>query len=264
MIQGFAELPMYSAPERVAQASEAWLARILERLGAQRVQGAPSGLPDLWLSDQLLLAQTCGYPLMTLLRGKVRLLGRPAYDLPNSADGLHCSLLVVRADDPRHELKDFFGSHGLVNSHDSNSGMNLLRHSLAPLQRDGRFFSQVSLTQGHRQSLRWLREGRGDLAAIDSVTYDYLARDASEEVTGLRILARTASGPCLPYITALNVNAAEAETIRQAMNQALLDLPDVAQALAIRQVLKASEEDYQVLLNYEQQAIEQGLPSLFA
>ena len=262
MIQGFAELPMYSAPERVAQASEAWLARIFEVLGAQRLQGVALELPELWLSPQLLLAQTCGYPLMTLLRGKVRLIGRPVYELPHSADGLHCSLLVVRADDPRGSLADFLGSHGLINSEDSNSGMNLLRHAVAPLQRDGQFFSRVSLTSGHRHSLRFLKEGHGDLAAIDSVTYDYLARDASAEVSGLRILTRTAHGPCLPFITALSVDVAQAEVIRHALNQALSDLPDVAQALAISQVLAAHEDDYQILLDYERQAAEQGLPSL--
>jgi ABC-type phosphate/phosphonate transport system substrate-binding protein len=215
------------------------------------------------LSSQLVLAQTCGYPLMTRLRDKVRLIGRPVYQLPNSADGLHCSLLLVRADDPRTTLHEFFDSHGLVNNEDSNSGMNLLRHAVAPLQQGGRFFSRVSLTDGHRNSLRELKVRRGDVAAIDSVTYDYLARDASEEVAGLRILARTASGPCLPYITALSVDADQAEVIRHAMNQALLELPAVARTLAISEVLAARERDYQVLLDYEQQAVGHGLPSLF-
>ncbi|MCI8209447.1 phosphate ABC transporter substrate-binding protein [Pseudomonas sp. S25] len=263
MIQGIAELPMYNAPARVAEASEAWLARIFEVLGAQRLQSAGLDLPQLWLSDQLLFAQTCGYPLMTLLSGKVRLLGRPVYELPHSADGMHCSLLVVRADDPRRALTAFCGSHALVNSEDSNSGMNLFRHAVAPLQREGRFFSRVSLTGGHRHSLRELKEGRGDLAAIDSVTYDYLARDASEEVSGLRILGRTASSPCLPFITALSIDAVQADAIRLAMNQALLDLPDVAQALAIKRVMPAQTDEYQVLLDYERQASEQGLPLLF-
>ncbi len=260
----FAELSMYTAPLRVQQASEAWLARICQLLGAQRSSAADLPLPELWLSENLLLAHTCGYPLMTLLQGKVRLVGRPAYELPHSAAGNHCSLLMVRADDPRTGLQDFFGSHGLVNSEDSNSGMNLLRHAVAPLQHKGRFFAGVSLTGGHRLSLRGLKERRGDLAAIDSVTYDYLARDASEEITDLRILARSAASPCLPFITAHTASDAQVEGIRQAMNQALRDLPEIAQVLAISSVLPASEADYHVLLDYRQQAIDMGLPSLFA
>ena len=261
MIQGFAQLSMYTAPVRVQQASETWLARIVQLLRAERLSGELE-LPQLWLSPQLLLAQTCGYPLMTLLRDKVRLIGRPVYELPRSADGNHCSLLLVRADDPRTRLTEFRDSHGLINSEDSNSGMNLLRHQIAPLQRDGRFFGRISATGGHRNSLRWLKEGRGDLAAIDSVTHDYLARDSSEELAGLRILARSAISPCLPYITALGVNAVQAEQIRAAMNQALLDLPEVAQVLAIGEVLSASAADYQVLLDYERQARDAGLPWL--
>jgi len=260
MAHGFAELLMYTAPERVREASEAWLTRILERLGATRQSAAELDFPQLWLSPDLLLTQTCGYPLMTLLRGKVRVIGRPVYELAHSGEGNHCSLLVARADDPRSELADFRGSHGLINNEDSNSGMNLLRHRLAPLQRDGQFFSQTSFTGGHRNSLRWLREGRGDLAAIDSVTYDYLARDQSEEVSGLRILGQTAIGPCLPFIGPLSLDAGQAEHVREVMNLALVDLPEVAAVLAIREVLPAREADYQVLLDYEHEARALGFP----
>lgn len=262
MIQGFAQLPMYTAPARVQQASESWLRHIVQLLGAERLPGEGLDLARLWLSPQLLLAQTCGYPLMTRLRDKVRVVGRPVYELPHSSEGNHCSLLMVRADDPRTRLVEFRGSHGLINSDDSNSGMNLLRHQLAPLQQDGRFFARVCTTGGHRASLLRLKEGRGDLAAVDSVTYDYLARDASEEVAGLRILTHSAVSPCLPYITALEGDAAYAERLREAMNQALADLPEVAQVLAIREVLPASPADYQVLLDYERQARTWGLPLL--
>jgi hypothetical protein len=48
----------------------------------------------------------------------------------------------------------------VINSEDSNSGMNLLRQRLAPLQRDGQFFAKVGISGAHRESLRWLREER--------------------------------------------------------------------------------------------------------
>ncbi|MFS2158115.1 phosphate/phosphite/phosphonate ABC transporter substrate-binding protein [Pseudomonas sp. Pseusp122] len=259
MIHGLAELLMYVAPPRVCEAQQTWLREILRRLNAERLSADGLDLPRLWLSPDLLLTQTCGYPLMTRLQGKVQVVGRPVYHLPHSADGNHCSLLLVREDDPRQNLADFYGSHGLLNSADSNSGMNLLRQRLAPLQRDGRFFAQVSFSGGHRDSLRLLKARRGDLAAIDSVTYDYLARDHSEEVTGLRILIESAASPCLPYITARDVDP---EPIRQAMNSALLALPEVAEILAIEQVLPASEADYHVLLDYEREAQALGLASI--
>lgn len=259
MTQGLAELLMYVAPPRVCAAQQLWLEEILRRLGAERLDAAGLGLQQLWRSPRLLLTQTCGYPLMTQLRGEVGIVGRPVYRLPHSADGNHCSLLMVREDDPRQSLGEFFGSHGLLNGEDSNSGMNLLRQCLAPLQRGGRFFALVCVTGGHRTSLHWLRQGRGDLAAIDSVTFDYLARDHSEEVQGLRILTRSAPGPCLPYITARDVDP---EPIRRAMNQALQALPEVAAILAIEQVLAATEADYELLLAYEREAQALGLASI--
>lgn len=259
MPQGFAELLMYVAPARVHEAQEKWLLRALDILGVERLDAQALDLKQLWLSPQLLLAQTCGYPLMTALRGQVQVVGRPVYQLAHSADGNHCSLLVARADDARQTLEAFRGSHGLLNSRDSNSGMNLFRHTLAPLQQDGRFFAQVSLSGGHRNSLARIKAGEGDLAAIDSVTFDYLARDHSEEVAGIKVIARTAAGPCLPFITRLDIDGA---AIRRALNQALEALPDVARTLAISEVLPAGEGDYQVLLDYERDAHRQGLSTL--
>src|SRR5207253_7112883 len=72
----YAELPMYVAPEQVRQANEQWLTRILERLGVARRSAEGLELMQLWLAPQLLLTQTCGYPLMTALRGRVRVIGR--------------------------------------------------------------------------------------------------------------------------------------------------------------------------------------------
>ncbi|MBV6824968.1 phosphate/phosphite/phosphonate ABC transporter substrate-binding protein [Pseudomonas sp. PD9R] len=254
MMTHIAELLMYVAPEPIRQANERWLTRILERLGATRRSAEGLSLMDLWLSPQLLLTQTCGYPLMTALRGQVRVLGRPRYELPDSTGGNHCSLLLSRADDQRRTLPDFRGSRGVINGEDSNSGMNLLRHRLAPLHRDGQFFSRVGISGSHRESLRWLREDLSDLAAIDSVTFAYLARHAANEVCGLRVVGRSALSPTLPFVTAATVTDEQAENLRQVMNQALRELPEVVEALGLHEVLAAGESDYQVVLDYQQEA----------
>lgn len=54
MLQGFAQLPMYTAPVRVQQASESWLVRIVQLLDADRLPGEELELAHLWLSPQLL------------------------------------------------------------------------------------------------------------------------------------------------------------------------------------------------------------------
>jgi ABC-type phosphate/phosphonate transport system substrate-binding protein len=258
MTQHHLELLMYTAPEPIRLANERWISRILEHLGHSRLNAASLSLPELWLSPDLLLTQTCGYPLMTLLRDQVRIVGRPRYELPDATAGNHCSLILSRADDTRKTLADFRGSRGVINSDDSNSGMNLLRHCLAPLHRDGQFYATVGISGAHRESLRWLREARADLAAIDSVTYAYLAQHAPEEVSGLRVVARSAFSPTLPFITAATATNEQIEQLRRVMNQALRELPDVAQILGLPEVLPASESDYQILLDYQREAEELG------
>jgi len=258
MTQHHLELLMYTAPEPIRLANERWISRILEHLGHSRLNAASLSLPELWLSPNLLLTQTCGYPLMTLLRGQVRIVGRPRYELPDATAGNHCSLILSRADDARKTLADFRGSRGVINSEDSNSGMNLLRQRLAPLHRDGQFFATLGISGAHRESLRWLREERADLAAIDSVTYAYLAQHAPEEVSGLRVVARSAFSPTLPFITVATATDEQIEQLRRVMNRALRELPDVAQILGLPEVLPASESDYQILLDYQREAEELG------
>ena len=97
---------------------------------------------------------------------------------------------------------------------------------------------------------------------IDSVTFAYLAHYAPAEVAGIRIVARTASSPTLPYITALSTGSEGAERIREVMNTALQQLPQVAATLGVQDVLPASEADYQKLLDYRQEAIEYGFAEL--
>ena len=258
MTQHHLELLMYTAPEPIRAANERWVSRILEHLGHSRLNAASLSLPELWLSPDLLLTQTCGYPLMTLLRDQVRIVGRPRYELPDASAGNHCSLILSRADDVRKTLADFRGSRGVINSEDSNSGMNLLRQRLALLQRDGQFFATVGISGAHRESLRWLRDGRADLAAVDSVTYAYLAQHAPEDVSGLRMVARSALSPTLPFITVATATDEQVEHLREVMNRALRELPDVAQILGLPEVLPASESDYRVVLDYQREAEELG------
>ncbi|MFJ2486910.1 phosphate/phosphite/phosphonate ABC transporter substrate-binding protein [Pseudomonas sp. NPDC087639] len=254
MTQHHIELLMYTAPEPIRAANDRWIKRILDHLGHSRLSAESLSLPELWLSPDLLLTQTCGYPLMTLLRGQVRIVGRPRYELPDASAGNHCSLILSRADDTRVTLADFRHSRGVINSEDSNSGMNLLRQRLVSLQQDGRFFASVGISGGHRESLRWLRDSRADLAAIDSVTYACLAHYAPEEVSGLRVVARSALSPTLPFITVAAATDKQVERLRQVMNLSLSELPDVAQTLGLAEVLPASESDYQIVLDYQREA----------
>lgn len=77
---------------------------------------------------------------------------------------------------------------------------------------------------------------RCGLKAIDSVTYDDLARFAPQEVAGLRIVTHSAPSPTLAYIGSLQLSDEQVAQIRQAMNLALQDLPQVVETLGIQTV----------------------------
>ncbi|MBD8680251.1 phosphate/phosphite/phosphonate ABC transporter substrate-binding protein [Pseudomonas sp. CFBP 13719] len=247
-----AELSMYPAPTAVGSAYQRWLEETLQLLGIQRRGNWQSSLHELWLHPRLLLAQTCGFPLVTELKKQVRVVGRPCFTLPDASAGQHCSLLLVRRDDPRQSLPEFFDCRGAYNSIDSNSGMNLLRHALIPHVREGRFFKHLEATGSHRQSIAHVALDQADLAAVDSVTFAYLARHAHSEVAGVRVLARTADAPTLPFITGFQ--GPEPESIRAAMNAALANLSEVAEVLGIVTVQETALDDYNLLLGYRDES----------
>ncbi|WP_407316793.1 phosphate/phosphite/phosphonate ABC transporter substrate-binding protein [Pseudomonas sp. nanlin1] len=239
---------MYTAPDAIEQASSQWLALTAQLLG---VEVAPfhGELEALWRHPRLLLAQTCGYPLVTRLHGAVRLVGRPCFQLPDAESGQHCSLLLVKADDPRQSLAALHGCRGVINAYDSNTGMNLLRHSVAPYRRDGWFFRRMAVSGSHRASLRQIAQGEADLAAVDSVTFAYLKHHDPAQVAGVRVIARSVQSPTLPYIT--RVDGPDPGELRDALNQALAALPAVAEVLAITAVLATELDDYQALRGYD-------------
>ncbi len=142
-----ASLGMYDFPW-LREATDAFWGLMRDGLREAGVDGVPDELErerplrEIWRDPNLLLAQTCGYPLVTELAGRVRLVATPIYDLPGCDGVLHRSFVVVRADDPARELADLRGRRCAVNGFDSNTGMNLLRAAIAPLAQDGAVFRE--------------------------------------------------------------------------------------------------------------------------
>lgn len=79
-----AALDMYVEPDCVRQAGATFIGEVCRRLGVRRYAPAAADLAVQWRQPNLLFAQTCGYPLMTQLRGQVAVLAVPSYDLPGA------------------------------------------------------------------------------------------------------------------------------------------------------------------------------------
>ncbi|WP_295518888.1 PhnD/SsuA/transferrin family substrate-binding protein [uncultured Pseudomonas sp.] len=254
-----AALTMYVEPAEVRDAYRQLAAAVALRLGSS-LEPAPEELPALWTHPDLLLAQTCGYPWATRLRGQVRLVAAPRYNFDGCVGAEHCAFILVPETLDASSLADLRGKRVALNGLDSNTGMNLLRHAVAPLAERGRFFGEVIVSESHANSLALLQQGHADVAAVDSVTYGYLQRAEPGRVAGLRLLQRTRSSPTLPFITASSRSDAEVEALRAALNDTLVTQPELARILAIEGFAAVDESTYLPLLDWRREAVEQGYP----
>ena len=240
----FAVLPMYDfEPLRAAHAAfwaavatRAGMGDAVLRRGAFRFDD-----PD------LVLAQTCGLPLTTVLaHHDLQLVATPLHDAPGCDGPTHRSLVVVRAASPLATLADARGGRCAINGRDSNTGMNLLRAALAPLAGGAPFFAGVEVTGAHRESMRAVAAGRADIAAIDCVTFALLARIEPEVAAGLRVVAETPASPALPMVAPAGLDGAP---LRRALGEVAADpvLRPVLDALAIRGFATLPRAAYDVI-----------------
>ena len=174
-------LPMYDPPELRATV-DAWWDALACAFRAEGVPGVPDrldrqlSLDALWSAPDLLLTQTCGYPLYGAWAGRLQYLATPRHRAAGCDGVNYCSWIVVAADSPARCLEDLRGMRCSISARNSHSGYNALRNSIAPLARDGRFFGSVSVSGGHSESLTQLGRGEADVAAIDCITHALLSR----------------------------------------------------------------------------------------
>ena len=267
-------LPMYNVGPTITADYERFLEAVVAEL---RVRGWTDAievvrdiddLEQFWLRSDLLLSQTCGYPLSTSLHGQVQLVGTPTYDVPGCSGYFYRSLLVVRTDDfdsrpsqPMSTLADFRGSIGVVNQLNSHSGMNALRHTVAPFAHKGYFFDKVDISGSHLYSLAMVQSGVADMAAIDCVTFAYVAHTFPDKVVGLRILQESLAAPGLPFIASLQLNQAESAMLVEALEVVCANL-QIAAPLRITGLARTVEKDYQAIMAMEESAIALGYPRL--
>ena len=258
-------LPMYAVHSLENQALEAAVRELLLARGI--VVSSPSTPPgDLlshWRQPDLLLSQTCGYPLVTLLP-QVQTVGCFHYSAPGCAGIEYRSLLVARAADNARQLADFRGRRAICNAPDSQSGYNVFLKMVAPLAHEGRFFAAVNFSGSHRQSLIGLQQGAGDVAAIDCVSWALLARHEPAVLDGLRVIGQTPSAPGLPLITGPQTSAQTLAGLRAALRQLVSDARyrERCEAQFICGFSPVSREPYSRLLAWREEARQQGVTQL--
>lgn len=199
-----ASLPMYDLPP-LQGANDRFWQLIRAELGEGPDKLTRGGdLWEQWLSPELTLSQTCGYPYRARLHGKVTLVGTPDYALPGCPPGHYNSVMIARSDDLRAEFTAFEGARFAFNEPLSQSGW---AGPQVFAQAQGVRFGPLVQTGGHALSARAVADGQADIAGIDALTWALL-QEHDPVTESLREVARTAPTPVLPYITALGRNAA--------------------------------------------------------
>ena len=180
-------------------------------------------LAALWRHPGLVFGQTCGYPYATGLKDAVTLIATPEYSFPGCEDASHRSFIIRRVSDPRRALDEFRGTVAALNAHDSNTGMNLFRATIAPIAGGAPFFRAIRLTGSHEASVSAVADGGADLASIDCVSFALLKRGRPELIERVAVVAESPLSPCLPFIASGSLPASTIAAVREALFAALDD-----------------------------------------
>jgi ABC-type phosphate/phosphonate transport system substrate-binding protein len=258
-----AALPMYNVTPALALEWRGWLSDVLHRVKpACRIVEPDEELHGFWRRPNLLISQTCGFPLMHGLHEQVQLIATPRFDAPGCEGAHYSSVLVTRADAQFDSLASCRGARAAYNQDDSNSGMNVFRHAVAPHSRAGMFFGAVQRTCSHLGSLHAVADNRADVAAIDCVTFAFVRDELPDLARQVRAIGMTAASPGLPLIASGTVPHATIEALREALNETLEIRPERAKRLRLQGFSVLSLADYERIGQLESEARTAGYTRL--
>lgn len=123
------------------------------------------------------IAFVCGYPYTLsydLSPGNVALLAAPIMATKQyEGKPIYYSYIITPKDSTAKTFTDLKGKHFIYNDQTSNSGYNMPRAHLIEIKETQGFFSKISKSGSHENSIRMVAEGKADASAIDSLVLDY-------------------------------------------------------------------------------------------
>lgn len=198
-----ATLPMYDWPE-IRGATDAFWHCLRHHAGLNLELTRELEHGEDWQRQDLVFSQTCGYPYTHRFAGKLNYIATPHYAADGCEGANYCSIILAREN---RQLAHFEGGTAIINNPDSMSGMLALQLVFAPHAREADFFASTRWSGSHRESLRLLQDGEGDVCAIDAICVGLAKRYRPDLLEGLVEVARGPSVPGLPFInTTANID----------------------------------------------------------
>jgi len=215
-------------------------------------------------NDHLFIGHTCGYPLIKSLQHKLSPLCVPVFDAPGCNGIYNVSTFITSVNSEICSLSDSYLGIAAFNSQDSNSGINVFRHSVAPLAKGNPFFSSLIESGSHRQSLIEVAEGRADVAAIDSVSLALIGDAWPELADQVKTIGHSMKTCGLPFVISNSrLKTIDPKKLIAELNEVLNKLPDQhRQCLRLIEFAKVELNQYQSILDLEQQSVEMSYPRL--
>jgi ABC-type phosphate/phosphonate transport system substrate-binding protein len=207
---------------------------------------APPGLAwdvdlvDAWAAPDLLLGQTCGWPLATM---QPQLTAVGSFDLvaPFASGGRYRSVIVASKPIGLDQWKADPTTVVARNDDDSLSGWISMQWAWGGVP------DHVLTTDGHVLSMRAVATGQAHVASIDALTFEILAEIEPATVGHLHVIGHGPLVPSLPL--AANRSVARVAEFREAIDATLAD-PAAARACArlrIRGFVPFDDAEYQTL-----------------
>jgi ABC-type phosphate/phosphonate transport system substrate-binding protein len=213
-----------------------------------RLPGAPdeldraTDLPTAWHSADLLVGQTCGWPLITQLADVVEVVG--AFDLraPFALGGRYRSVIIANKPFAVDQWRADPTAVVAFNGPESLSGWISMCHVW------GGAPERTLQTGSHVESMRAVAEGRAQLASIDALSFEFAVEVDAMLGGRVHIVGHGPLVPSLPLVMARSL-AARRDDVRAALAAAVL-APEAATACArlrIAGFVPLTSSDYQEL-----------------
>ncbi|MDH5257192.1 MAG: PhnD/SsuA/transferrin family substrate-binding protein [Gammaproteobacteria bacterium] len=111
----------------------------------------------------------------------------PGYD---NVPGKYFSYTIVHKDSPIKSWQDLKGKTYVYNDINSNSGYNMPRYKLLQLGAKSweDYFSKISVSGSHEESIRLVSQGIVDASSVDSLVLDYDRHIGNQDALNVRVI----------------------------------------------------------------------------